>query len=155
MKARLLFCRFTLSLFAALTLGVATPAAFAQKRALPSAGFGNYTGANSNNLPAAGGVYLNEGLDRKGAGSEVYNPGEKNLGMKLVRWAPRHMPLKIWVSPGKKLPEEPFNELVAHRSDEVRDLLLSNPRAFLDLPQCPGWTPSMSQAVASGIEQWR
>lgn len=142
---------------ALVVIALLSPVASAQNKALPRAGFGNYnySGADTNNLPGAGGVHLNEGMDRRGNSAEVYNPGEKNLGMKLVRWDPRHMPLRVWVSPGKKLPEEPFSELIAHRPDEVRDILLSNPQSFYSLPQCPGWTPQMGQAAINGIEQWK
>lgn len=132
----------------------AAPAS-AQNKALPRAGFSNYSGANINNLPSAGGVHLGEGEDRKlNAPPEVYNPGEKQLGMKLVRWESRHMPIRVWVSEGGKLPEEPFSELQAHRPQEVLQMMLSG-RDLRSLPQCPGWTPDMTQAAINGIEQWR
>lgn len=138
-----------------LAVCVLAPAAIAQQRALPRAGFGNYSGADPGSLPGAGGVHLNEGMDRRGNGAEVYNPGEEKLAMKLIRWDQRHLPLKVWISPGKKLPEEPFNELTANRPDEVKELLLTNPRGFFALPQAPGWTPLMGQAAMNGIEQWK
>lgn len=147
--------RAFVALVAALTMCVLAPAAIAQQRALPRAGFGNYTGGDPSSLPGAGGVHLNEGMDRRGNAAEVYNPGEEKLGMKLIRWDQRHLPLKVWISPGKKLPEEPFNELTANRPDEVRDMLLSNPQSFFALPQCSGWNPTMARAAVDGIEQWK
>lgn len=129
--------------------------AVAQNRALPKAGFSNYSGANVNNLPNAGGVHLGDGEDRKlNAPPEVYDPGEKQLGMKLVRWEARHMPIRVWVSQGGKLPEESFSEIQAHRPQEVLQMMMAG-HDLTALPQCQGWTPDMTQAAINGIEQWK
>lgn len=130
------------------------PQSFAQSRSLPRATFGNY-GSGEGDLPSSAGVHLAPGMDRKsGAPAEVYNPGEPKLSMKLVQWDRRRFPIKIWISMGKKLPEEPFAVLQENRPDEVYQML-SNPKSIWELPQCPGWTPEMNMSVANGIELWR
>ncbi|MBY0359329.1 MAG: matrixin family metalloprotease [Candidatus Obscuribacterales bacterium] len=128
-------------------------AAWAQSKALPKANFGNYS--TDNELPQAAGLHLAPGLNRKaGAPAEIYNPGEPSLGMKLVQWDRRRLPLKVWISMGKKLPEESFATLQASRPDEVYQMLVE-PKSIWELPDCPGWTQDMNVAVANGIEQWR
>ncbi len=129
--------------------------ASAQTRSLPKAGFNNYSGAGGS-LPNGSGVSLQEGADRpKGAPPEVYNPGEPSVGHKLVRWEPRFMPLRIYVSDGRKMAEESASVIKAQRPQELAGLLNQNPDLLLSLPQCKGWTPDMSTAVMQGIEQWR
>lgn len=129
-----------------------SPYAFAQSRSLQRAEFNGYS---QNDLPSISGLHLAPGLDRKaGAPAEVYQPGEPSLGMKLVQWDRRRLPLKIWISMGKKLPEEPFTVLQQNRPDEVYQML-SDPKSLWELPECPGWTSDMNVAVANGIEAWR
>ncbi len=126
----------------------------AQTRSLPKANFSNYSG-NQNNLPNAGGVSLQDGQDRpRGAPPEVYNPGEPSLQHKLVRWESRFMPLKVWISPGKKLSDKPISQINQTRPQEVLGLMKSDP-SFSSLQQCAGWTSGMSSAAAVGIEQWK
>lgn len=126
----------------------------AQTRSLPKANFSNYSG-NQSNLPNAGGLSLQEGQDRpRGAPAEVYNPGEPSLQHKLVRWESRFMPLKVWISPGKKLSDKPISQINQTRPQEVLGLMKSDP-SFSSLQQCAGWTPGMSSAAAVGIEQWK
>lgn len=126
----------------------------AQTRALPKAGFSNFSGSGS--LPNAGGVHLQDGQDRpRGAPEDAYNPGEPSLGHKIVRWESRFMPLKVYVSPGKKLPEEPISVINAQRPQEVLSLLKANPNALSALPTCPGWSPELNSAAIQGIEQWK
>ena len=125
----------------------------AQSRALPKTGFGNYTG---NQLSPGAGVSLQGGGYRpKNAAPEVYNPGEPTVGHKLVRWEARFMPLKVWISPGKKLPEEAIQTINAQRPQEVYNLLNGNRAAIDGLARCMAWSPEMNQAAAAGIEQWR
>ncbi len=137
---------------ASFTLSTAEIAANAQSRSLPKAGFSNYSGGA---LPNAGGVSLQQGADRpRGAPAEVYNPGEPSLGHKLVHWEAKYMPLRIWISPGKKLVEEPISQINAQRPQEVLALLKADP-TFSSLGSCTEWSPAMNSAVKSGIEQWR
>jgi hypothetical protein len=65
------------------------------------------------------------------------------------------MPLLIWISPGLKLPDCPFEELQSTRVDEVTQMLLSQGDPFSQLTQAKGWLPEMNDQVAAGIEQWR
>lgn len=135
-----------------LTLSITSSPVNAQSRALPKAGFNNYSGAA---LPNAGGLSLQQGDSRPaGAPPQVYNPGEPTLGHKLVHWEAKYMPLRIWISPGKKLTEEPISQINAQRPQEVLALLKADP-TFSSLAACSGWTPSLNAAVQSGIEQWR
>ncbi len=128
--------------------------ALAQTRSLPKANFNNYSGAGTN-LPNAGGLSLQEGQDRpRGAPPEVYNPGEPSLQHKLVRWESRFMPLKVWISPGKKLSDKPISQINQTRPQEVLGLMKSDP-SFSTLQQCAAWTPGMSSAAQIGIEQWK
>ncbi|MBX9688726.1 MAG: hypothetical protein K2X27_18610 [Candidatus Obscuribacterales bacterium] len=123
----------------------------AQGKALPKAGFSNYS-----RLPSVGGVHLQEGEDRPaGAPENIYNPGEPSLQHKLVRWEARHMPLKVYVSPGKRLQEEAIQTINAQRPQEVLSMLSTNPQSLLNLADCPGWTPELSAAAIHGIEQWK
>lgn len=108
-------------------------------------------------LPVVNGLHLHEGLSRRPntPGAAVpYEPGEPSLNGALVRWDTRKMPLKIWISEGKKLPEVPFEMLQQERVPRVQSML-SNPRSFDELPECPGWKPEMNDAVAEGFELWR
>ena len=134
---------------------VLPPEAFAQTRALPKANFNNYSNNGGNALPSGAGLSLQEGMDRpRGAPAEVYNPGEPSLGHKLVRWEPRFMPLRVWISPGKKLKDEAISIINQNRPQEVLALLRSDP-ALSSLEQCSNWNPEMSSAAAVGIEQWK
>lgn len=129
-----------------------TAPASAQSRALPKAGFNNYSGSP---LPNAGGLSLQGGQDRpRGAPPEVYNPGEPTLGHKLVRWEPKYMPLRVFISPGKKLLEEPISQINAQRPQEVLALLKADP-SLSSLSPCNGWLAAMNTCAKSGIEQWK
>lgn len=129
--------------------------ALAQGRALPRANFNNHFGSGAQPGPA-GGVSLQDGAYRaKNSGAQVYNPGEPKLGHKLVHWEGRFMPLKVWISPGKKLIEEPIQTINAQRPQEVYNMLNSDRNAIAGLQQCASWTPDMMQAAIQGIEQWR
>lgn len=142
-----------LSLLLALT-GVPQQSA-AQTRSLPKAGFKSVIRPAGNSLPSAAGLHLSPGLERsRGAPVELYNPGEPSLNMGLVRWEQKKMPLLIWISPGIKLPDCPFEEIPATRVDTVYELL-QQPESFAGLETAPGWTPDTNYLVAAGIEQWR
>lgn len=125
----------------------------AQTRALPKAGFSNYSAAGRP-LPQGSGLSLEEGVDRPaGAPAEVYNPGEPTQGFALTHWEKRFMPLKIWISPGKKLQDEDISIINKQRPQEVWELV--NSGAISSLPQCSGWSPQMNQAAYNGIMQWK
>ena len=152
LKSLLNNSKLLLFVITSFTLSNLELAASAQSRALPKAGFNNYSGGG---LPNAGGVSLQQGADRpRGAAPEVYNPGEPSLGHKLVHWEAKYMPLRIWISPGKKLVEEPISQINAQRPQEVLALLKADP-TFSSLGPCSDWSPAMNSAVKSGIEQWR
>ncbi len=132
--------------------------ALAQSRNLPRATFPTYArpaqGSDSD-LPVLNGLHLTPGLDRKkGAAVAPYNPGEPTRNWELVRWDKKQMPLLVWISPGQKLPEAPFDVL-----PETRVGLVSGMMSHLDsiaaLPTAPGWTTEVNDMVAAGFEQWR
>ncbi len=103
------------------------------------------------------GMHLTPGMDRpKNAAAQVYPPGEPSQNGGLVRWEAKKMPLHIWISPGLKLPEKPFEEAQATRVGEVFDMLCS-PQAdpFAGMKTAIDWTPQTNDVVASGIEMWR
>ena len=126
----------------------------AQAQSRPVSRFNTYSG-NGSPLPSGAGLRLQEGQERpKGAPAGVYNPGEPKLNYKLVRWESRFMPLKVWISPGKKLEEEPISLINAQRPQEVLQLLRGDP-TLNSLPQCPRWDQEMTSAAKSGIEQWK
>jgi hypothetical protein len=129
--------------------------------ALPPAQFQSLMrqpGTLDNDLPLVDGLHLQEGLSRgRSAGSSVsapYQPGEPSLNGALVRWDTRKMPLKVWISEGKRLPEVPFETLQQERVPRIQ-AMLSNLKSFDELQEAPGWKPEMNDAVAEGIEQWR
>lgn len=133
---------------------VARPAG-AQTRNLPRAGFQSIMRPGGSNLPSASGVHLSPGLNRApNAPAELYNPGEPSLNMSLVRWEQKKMPLLIWISPGLKLPDCPFEEIPATRVDTVFEML-QQPDPFAGLEVAAGWTPEVNYVVAAGIEEWR
>lgn len=134
------------------------------KRQLPRAGFENRmtSSVGSGGQPAppmSQGVHLAPGLDRgnRAKNSDWYDPGEPDLKMQWVRWEPRKMPLKVWISPGLQLPALNFHELKATRVDTVAKMCFSgtgdNP--FSTLQPVSGWSDEMGEAVASGIEMWK
>ncbi len=99
---------------------------------------------------------LQDGAYRpKNSSVQIYDPGEPKLGHKLVHWEGRFMPLKVWISPGKKLIEEPIQTINAQRPQEVYNMLNQDRNAIAGLQQCAAWTPDMNQAAIQGIEQWR
>lgn len=120
-------------------------------------GFGhssNYDAPNTN-INSTPGVHLTTGEDRgRQDATTPYNPGEPSLNMKLVRWQREKMPLRIWISPGLKLPEVPFTQLQATRVEQVFNMLKEE-YPFSDLPVANGWTEQTNYQVAAGIEQWR
>jgi predicted Zn-dependent protease len=127
-------------------------------RRLPPAGFGLNIQQNvgASGLPKVSGVHLGDtGEDRPdNSPPEVYNPGEPSARMALVRWESNKMPLKIWISPGLKLPECPFDQIQATRVDTVVQLL-NQPTPLAGLQQAQGWTEHTNDVVAAGIEEWR
>lgn len=101
------------------------------------------------------GMHLSPGITRRrGAPVEVYPPGEPSLNGALVRWERSRMPLKIWISPGQKLPEVPYAALQDTRVGQVADLLKDIDQ-MVALPTVKGWTPTANEMVANGFEQWR
>ncbi|MBX3077267.1 matrixin family metalloprotease [Candidatus Obscuribacterales bacterium] len=142
-------------------------AAVGQTNRLPKAGFQRFSGnlppsnsgAGIGSITGTGlstpGVHLTSGMDRTPRNArEPYNPGEPTLNMALVRWQREKMPLRIWISPGLQLPQIPFEQLPSTRVETVFQMLQQeNP--FSDLSQADGWSESVNQSVAMGIEQWR
>lgn len=144
---------FVLSLMSALSLD----AAQAQTRRLQPARFQSFTAPSGAGLQPASGVHLNEGYERnKSNKSAPYNPGEPSLSNALVRWDNKKMPIKIWISPGLKLPEAPFDELTKVRPDQVFEMLRSpEQEPFVGMETVRDWTEETNYQVATGIEQWR
>ena len=127
----------------------------AQRRNLPRAGFQSLTRPGGESLPGSSGVHLTPGLDRpKNSTPQPYNPGEPAVNMGLVRWEKKKMPLRIWISPGLKLPDCPFEEIQATRVDLVFNML-QQPEPFMGMEVAPGWTPEINDIVAAGFEEWR
>jgi predicted Zn-dependent protease len=136
-------------------LAVLGPCASAQTSSLPRATFPTFARDNGTQLPSGGGLHLTDGQDRPAnAPPEVYNPGEPTLNHELVRWDASRMPIKVWISPGLKLPYCPFNDIQATRVDQV-DAMLHQPKPFSDLARVSSWTEDVNFAVADGIEEWR
>jgi predicted Zn-dependent protease len=154
--------------------------ASAQYRKLPKAQFGNYSqsqvgnsptltqpvqgssglgdSGNTMSLPMSTGLHLSPGLDRKpgaAGAADRYDPGEPTLKMQLVRWESKKMPLLIYLSPGLKLPDCPFESIPAVRPDQVTQMLQNPGNPFQDLTRVKNWVPEMNDQVAAGIEQWR
>ncbi len=138
---------------------MAPPGAESQTRKLPKAGFPvilRPQAGEPDSLPSSMGVHLTPGESRTPSNvAHPYNPGEPSLNMSLVRWEPKKMPLKIWISPGLKLPDVPFNEIQNTRVDMVFEMLRSSENPFLGVGQAPGWVEETNYQVAAGIEQWR
>lgn len=147
---------------------LSVPEARAQThRRLPSAGFQTRSGpVGSSALPRVNGLHLMDGVDQGTAPMPIhsvgaanqdngpYNPGEQAVNWQRVRWEAKKMPILIWISPGLKLPECPFEQLQATRVDLVTQMLQQeNPLATAT--QCPGWLPEMNDQAAAGFEQWR
>ncbi|CAN5402991.1 hypothetical protein BH11CYA1_BH11CYA1_04630 [soil metagenome] len=127
-----------------------------QTRKLQRAAFQSFSNPGGQQpLQHTNGLHLTEGYDRApGTNTTAYNPGEPSLNMGLVRWESKKMPLKIWISPGLKLPEMPFSELQKVRPDQVYSMLCQ-PEGFTTLEKAPQWTDDTNYQVAAGIEQWR
>ena len=127
-----------------------------QTRKLQRASFQSFSSPGGQpQLQRTNGLHLTEGYDRApGTNSTAYNPGEPSLNMGLVRWESKKMPIKIWISPGLKLPEMPFSELQKVRPDQVYSMLCQ-PEGFTTLEKAPQWTDDTNFQVAAGIEQWR
>lgn len=134
------------------------------KRRLPKAGFVNtlqpsiMNNTQGGQLPTSYGVHLAPGMDRprNASHSTPYDPGEPSVRGERVRWEPRKMPLRVFISYGIQLPECPFEQLQATRVDQVLAMLrnpIENP--FMGLPQAPGWKEEINMQVAEGIEMWR
>jgi hypothetical protein len=127
----------------------------AQTRALPRSGFQSLSRPGGESLPYSGGLHLTPGENRKpGAGPQIYNPGEPAVKMGLVRWEKKKMPLMVWISPGLKLPDCPFEEIQNTRVDMVFNML-QQPDPFVGMEAAPGWTEETNYIVASGFEEWR
>ena len=179
MPLQLSICDFDLNLtvfrnilLSLLLLGpLAQLSAEAQTRRLQPAQFQSYSGGlgagsstGASLQPSSMGVHLTEGYDRRpGTNPTAYNPGEPSLNMGLVRWSPKKMPLKVWISPGLVLPDLPFSELQQVRPDQVYQILCNptdpqtNPGAdpFFGLPQANRWTPEVNDTVKAGISEWQ
>ncbi len=141
------------------------------KRKLPKAGFQplmrtgtpgvGYSGNQGPQQMVSGssqGMHLVPGLDRgsRASAGDWYDPGEPDLKMQWVRWEPRKMPLRVWISPGLQLPSLAFQELKATRVDTVAQMCFgSDPNPFASLTQVTGWNDEMGEAVAAGIEMWK
>jgi hypothetical protein len=169
---RLQFVSFAVNIIKSLILSLLlfcfllTPTAAAGQRRLQPATFQSYSsgGAAGAPLQPSTGLHLGDGVDRRpGTNPTAYNPGEPSLNMALVRWEPKKMPLKVWISPGLSLPDLPFAELQQVRPDQVYGILAApqdpaaNPTGdpFFGLPQASGWTPEINAQVQAGIMQWK
>ena len=144
-------------LISAFTVNI-LPAGSYDYRKLPKAGFPVNTSTQTPNgdLPTSFGVHLSPGQDRRAnAPVNRYDPGEPTLNMQLVRWDTKKMPLLIWISPGLRLPDCPFDQIPATRVDLVTQMLQTKGNLFADLEQVKGWVPEVNDQVAAGIEQWR
>lgn len=149
--------RTTLVLLGSLVyMGVLTPT-IAYNKNLPPAGFQRLTtpGYAGSSLPSVSGVHLSEGQDRpNNSPAEVYNPGEPKAHYQLVRWDDeKKMHIKVWISPGLKLPEVPFEQLQETRVDLVAELL-TRPNPFQGLEAAPGWSEHTNDVVGAGFDQW-
>ena len=101
------------------------------------------------------GMHLTRGESRTAANAaDPYNPGEPALNMALVRWQRAKMPLRIWISPGLKLPEMDIATITNQRVEQVFQMVQSG-YPFEQLPVAKGWTQETNYQVAAGIEQWR
>jgi predicted Zn-dependent protease len=147
-------------------LAIALTIAFTQipalaYRNLPKAGFPVNTqqGGGGSALPRVNGLHLDEGVDRTPAQSrgpaQPYNPGEQAVHWERVRWENKKMPILIWLSPGIKLPDVPFDQIQSTRVDMVNTMLRTQENPWLGLSQAVGWTPEINDQVAAGIEEWR
>ncbi len=142
------------------------------KRKLPKAGFQPLmrtgtpgVGYSGNQGPpqmvggSSQGMHLVPGLDRgnRASAGDWYDPGEPSLKMQWVRWEPRKMPLRVWISPGLQLPSLAFQELKATRVNMVAQMCFGggDPNPFSNLTQVTGWNDEMGEAVAAGIEMWK
>ncbi|MBS1989000.1 MAG: matrixin family metalloprotease [Cyanobacteria bacterium SZAS LIN-3] len=168
---------FALSIFKRLILSlllvcfVLPPVSASGTRRLQPATFQTYSSGGgavgiggSQTLQPSTGLHLTDGYDRRpGTNPTAYNPGEPSLNMGLVRWEPKKMPLKVWISPGLALPDLPFTELQKVRPDQVYQILCTptdpavNPTGdpFMGLPQANSWTPETNAQVEAGISQWK
>lgn len=135
---------------------LAMPAARAQTNALPRAGFQSLMRSGGEDLPPpVSGMHLTPGLDRpRNAKTQPYDPGEPSLNGALVRWEKKKMPILIWISPGLKLPDCPFEEIQNTRVDMVFQMLQQED-PWLGLGTAPGWTEEVNYVVAAGFEEWR
>jgi hypothetical protein len=141
-------------------------AASGQRRLLPAT-FQTYStgGGAGTPLQPSTGLHLDgNSVDRRpGTNPTPYNPGEPSLNWAWVRWEPKKMPLKVWISPGLALPDLPFEELQKVRPDQVYEILTSpidttiNPSGdpFFDLSTANAWTPETNDQVQAGIMQWK
>jgi len=155
----LILLTFSLSLLLA-----GTQMAFCQKRGLPPASFGSYSGGGvtgpgsggyDGGLEPTSGFTLTPSLSRSSKDvGQPYNPGEPKLNGALVRWQRSSMPLKVWISPGLKLPEMPMDELNATRVDFVYNMM-KQADPLVGLEKAPGWKSEMNDLAADGIEEWR
>jgi hypothetical protein len=142
------------------------PSLAAGTRRLQPATFQSYSsgGGSSGPLQPSTGLHLTDGVERRpGTNPTPYNPGEPSLNMALVRWEPKKMPLRVWISPGLMLPDLPFSELQKVRPDQVYGILTApcdpatNPNGdpFFGMPQASSWTPETNNEVQAGIMQWK
>jgi len=142
------------------------PLSASAQRRLQPATFQSYSsgGQAGGPLQPSTGLHLDGGAERRpGTNPTPYNPGEPSLNMALVRWEPKKMPLKVWISPGLSLPELPFSELQQVRPDQVYQILTTpvdqtvNPTGdpFMGMPVAEGWTPDTNALVQAGIMQWK
>jgi hypothetical protein len=129
--------------------------ALSQNSNLPKTSFPRFT-QQGGQMPSGGGVHLHGGMERKGnsQANQFYDPGEPQLNMQWVRWEEKKMPILIWISPGLKLPDCPFQEIMSTRVDMVFNMLKQK-EPFLGMDVAPGWTEQTNYVVADGFEMWR
>ncbi len=125
----------------------------------PGVGYSGNQGPSQMVTGSSQGMHLVPGLDRgnRASAGDWYDPGEPDLKMQWVRWEPRKMPLRVWISPGLQLPSLPFQELKATRVVTVAQMCFqgNTPNPFASLTQVTGWNDEMGEAVAAGIEMWK
>lgn len=73
---------------------------------------------------------------------------------KTARWHSSAMPLKIYISDGKQLPEKFYAKRLSCTEISEFARLSRNPRFVLDLPRARDYRSEMKNAVIHGLQEW-